>query len=191
MVGFLSIFLHASGHSIEKSGKTDLEMKEKMSEAWEIDEKEINKIEYSSFIIISKEEMALYVYDYKGNLLSKFPIAASRNYGNKEKSGDKKTPEGVFRISDIQDSSNWSVDFGDGNGKIKGVYGPFFIRLLTPGHTGIGIHGTHDNNSIGLRVTGGCIRLKNKDLKELVKLIRVGDVVVINPSKLDVYASSK
>lgn len=152
---------------------------------WGIHKKEIDKIENSSFVIISKEEMILYVYDYKGNSIAKYPIAVAKNYGNKEKIGDMKTPEGVFRVSDIQNSSNWSHDFGDGNGVIDGAYGPYFVRLLTPGHKGIGIHGTHDNGSIGTRVTEGCIRLRNEDLKILVKQVRVGDVVVITPSQTD------
>jgi len=34
--------------------------------------------------------------------------------------------------------------------------------------------------------TEGCIRLNNDDLEKLVKQVRIGDVVVITPSKLDV-----
>ena len=153
---------------------------------WHIHNKQIDKIENSSFILISKERMTLSVYNYKGEELLQFPVSCGKNTGNKEKIGDMKTPEGVFRISDIQNAADWSHDFGDGNGKIEGAYGPYFIRLFTPGYSGIGIHGTHDNNTIGTRTSEGCIRLKNEDLKKLQKQIRVGDVIVITPSRYDV-----
>lgn len=158
---------------------------------WQIHKREIAKIENASFILISKEEMALSVYNYKGQNIAKFPVACGKSTGNKEKVGDMKTPEGVFRISDIQDAANWSHDFGDGKGNITGAYGPYFIRLLTPGHTGIGIHGTHDNNSIGTRATEGCIRLQNENVLKLVELIHVGTIVIITPSADDVVVKEK
>jgi lipoprotein-anchoring transpeptidase ErfK/SrfK len=153
---------------------------------WLYHTREIAKIKNSSFIIVSKEDLTLSVYDYKGKVMSEFPVAVARNYGNKREKGDMKTPEGVFHIREIQNSSMWSHDFSDGKGEIEGAYGPLFIRLNTPGHFGIGIHGTHDNNSIGNRVTEGCVRLKNEDLLILKKMIKVGDVVVITPSKKDI-----
>jgi lipoprotein-anchoring transpeptidase ErfK/SrfK len=143
------------------------------------------KIENSRFILISKQEMRLSVYDYKGKELYKFPIACGANYGNKTKQGDMKTPEGVFRVSEIQNAESWSHDFKDGNGKIAGAYGPYFIRLYVPGHSGIGIHGTHDPDSMEKRLTEGCIRLKNKDLLTLVKYVHSGMTVIITASPQD------
>jgi hypothetical protein len=107
-------------------------------------------------------------------------------FGNKEKIGDMKTPEGVFHVSDIQNSSQWSHDFKDGLGEIAGAYGPHFIRLEVPGHKGIGIHGTHKPESIGTRDTEGCIRLNNNDIEELINYVSIGMVVVIIPSQYDV-----
>ncbi|MDR1103103.1 MAG: L,D-transpeptidase, partial [Tannerella sp.] len=140
----------------------------------------------SSFIVVSKADMTLSMYDYRGECLEKYPVACGKNAGNKEKRGDMKTPEGVFRVCDIQQSSGWKHDFGDGKGEIEGSYGPYFIRLLTPGHQGIGIHGTHLPDSLGLRTTEGCIRLDNDNLKKLVGKVRIGDVVVITPGQMDV-----
>ena len=153
---------------------------------WQLYNRQVTKIENSSFVLISKEEMTLSVINFKGENMAKYPIACGENWGNKEERGDRKTPEGVFRVSDIQNASDWSHDFGDGKGKIEGAYGPYFIRLLIPGYTGIGIHGTHNDSSIGTRDTEGCIRLNNADLEKFVKQVKVGDVVVITPSKQDV-----
>jgi lipoprotein-anchoring transpeptidase ErfK/SrfK len=152
---------------------------------WKIHKRNISEIGNALFVLISKQDMTLSVYDYKGKNIVTYPIACGKNPGNKEQQGDLRTPEGVFSICDIQDSSGWIHDFGDGNGEIEGAYGPHFIRLLTPGHKGIGIHGTHQPDSLQTRITEGCIRMTNEDVKALVKKVKVGDVVVITPAKED------
>ncbi|MDR1983994.1 MAG: L,D-transpeptidase [Prevotellaceae bacterium] len=140
-----------------------------------------------SFIVISKQDMKLRRYDVTGNVLEEYPIACAKNYGNKKKRGDNKTPEGVFTVQQIQNASAWTHDFGDGKGQIKGAYGSHFIRLKT-GFQGIGIHGTHAPESIGTRATEGCIRLRNEDLLKLVKNVKTSMVVIITTSKEDAMA---
>ena len=139
----------------------------------------------AAFIVISKESMTLALYDFRSQLLAAYPMACGKALGNKEKPGDMKTPEGVFSVQQIQDARTWSHDFGDGKGEIKGAYGSHFIRLKTPGHSGIGIHGTHDPSSIGTRATEGCIRLNNDNLLELVIAVYVGMPVIITTSEAD------
>lgn len=149
-------------------------------------DKKVSEIRNAAFILVEKEKMQLSLIDYSGNQLRKYDMACGKNYGNKQKVGDMKTPEGVFHISNIEKADDWCHDFGDGKGEIQGAYGPWFIRLDTPGFKGIGIHGTHDPASIGTRATEGCIRLKNKDIAELKTLVHIGMVVVITPSSQDV-----
>jgi lipoprotein-anchoring transpeptidase ErfK/SrfK len=86
-----------------------------------------------------------------------------------------------------------SIDFkGDGE---TGEYGSGYISLTpvpsTPQpfnfnkYDGIyrwysfAIHGTNDETRIGKRVTGGCINMRNKDIKKLIKNIHLGDEVVV------------
>lgn len=146
---------------------------------------ELDKIENARFILISKQEMKLRLIDYKGNELFSAPVATGINPGDKQKVGDMRTPEGVFQVADIQHSSEWKHDFGDGKGEISGAYGDFFIRLDVPGHKGIGIHGTHLPESIGTRASEGCIRMNNDDLNRLVSLIYPPMTVVITPGVED------
>lgn len=143
-----------------------------------------------SFIIISKQDMKLRRYDFNGNVLDEYPIACGRNYGNKKRRGDNKTPEGVFTVQQIQNASAWTHDFGDGKGQIKNAYGQYFIRLKT-GFQGIGIHGTHAPESVGTRATEGCIRLRNEDLLNLVKNVKIAMVVIITASTEDALADYK
>lgn len=147
----------------------------------------MEKIEHASFILVNKAEMTLYHYNYKGELLQKALIATGKNSGNKAKVGDQKTPEGIFHINKIEDAASWTHDFkDDSDGPVAGAYGPYFIRLQVPGQKGIGIHGTHDNNSLGKRASEGCIRMQNADLVRLVSHISTTSIVVITPGIEDI-----
>ena len=132
-------------------------------------------------IYVSKKDMTLTLTDWQGRIIKTYPIACGRNIGQKEKKGDLKTPEGVFSIQQIQDASKWGHDFKDGNGFIKNAYGPWFLRLKTPGFSGVGIHGTHAPESIGTRATEGCIRLVNSDIADLHDRVSLGMTVIIGP----------
>lgn len=145
-------------------------------------QKQLDDIPEARIIVVSKQDMRLRVYDYKGTRLMDYGIACGKNFGQKHKVGDMKTPEGMFFVQSIEDASERTHDFGDGLGEIQGAYGPYFIRLDTPGNKGIGIHGTHDPLSIGTRATEGCIRLNNNDLVELVNVVRPGMMVLVTTS---------
>lgn len=136
------------------------------------------------WIFIDKPNYRLYLAN-KNQIVDSWGIALGKNAGDKKNKGDCRTPEGSFSISRIHDAATWSHDFKDGKGVINGAYGPWFIRLRTPGWQGIGIHGTHDPDSIGTRATEGCIRLKNEDLEHLKPLVKVGMKVVIAPDAVE------
>ena len=140
----------------------------------------------SPFIVISKKDLCLTVYARSGNdtvALAQYPVCVGKNKGNKEKSGDMRTPESPagepFTITNIQDASTWTHDFGDGRGSIL-AYGHWFLRLKTP-HNGIGIHGsTNNESSVPGRGSEGCIRLRDDDIITLKeKYARVGMPVII------------
>ena len=128
----------------------------------------------SCFIVIDKPALHLSVYENQGGdtvLLARYPVCVGKNYGQKEKSGDMKTPEctfdNPFSITEIKPASTWVHDFGDGRGSIL-AYGNWFMRLKTPGFSGIGIHGsTNNEKSVPGRGSEGCIRMLNDDLDEL------------------------
>lgn len=158
-------------------------------------------------IRIHKQSYRLELFeDGKEQPLKEYSIAVAKNPGDKQKTGDNRTPtswgsaavipakylgagvgvasaEVPFVVEEICDASFWTHDFGDGKGEIAGAYGPWFISLDT-GWIGIGIHGTHDPASIGTMASEGCIRMHNQDVAELKNLIYgpakgVGTKVVI------------
>ena len=126
------------------------------------------------FILISKPEYRLYVCEVlNGDTIKRvhYPVCVGKMKGQKQKKGDMKTPEctpeNPFVITEIVDASNWEHDFGDGRGSILS-YGHWFMRLKTPGFTGIGIHGsTNNESSVPGRGSEGCIRLRDDDLLQL------------------------
>lgn len=131
-------------------------------------------------LVITKSAFTLELFE-GARLVETFPVAVGKNPGDKQAVGDNRTPEGQFAVSSIEDSRKWTHDFGDGKGAVKGAYGPWFVRLATPGWKGIGIHGTHDPASIGTAATEGCIRLRNADLVRLVARISAGTPVQVLP----------
>ena len=132
-------------------------------------------------IIVSKSDFTLSVISDKGDTLYRCKIAYGRNPGNKKALGDYKTPEGVFKVIMIYDATSWVHDFQDGKGRIRGAYGPYFIRLNVPGFDSIGIHGTCFPESIGTMATEGCVRCKNEDIANFVKYVSIGSEVTILP----------
>ena len=126
------------------------------------------------FILISKPEYRLYVCEVvDGDTIKRvhYPVCVGKMKGQKQKKGDMKTPEctpeNPFVITEIVDASTWHHDFGDGRGSILS-YGHWFMRLKTPGHSGIGIHGsTNNESSVPGRGSEGCIRLRDGDLDHL------------------------
>ena len=139
-------------------------------------------------IIISKESLRLRLYDRDSLLICSFPVAIGKQYGDKQELGDFKTPEGEFSIVQIQRASHWM--YNTAKESIKGYYGNWFIRLNTK-YSGIGIHGTHEPESIGQRSTEGSIRLDNYHLDSLRTMIDVGMIVRIESSRLDREADGK
>ncbi|MDR1137156.1 MAG: L,D-transpeptidase [Synergistaceae bacterium] len=129
-------------------------------------------------IVVDKRDHVMEVFS-EGRPVKRYGIAVGKNTGDKQKVGDMRTPEGTFPIVQIQNASGWTHDFRDGKGEVRGAYGPYFIRLGTPGWSGIGIHGTHEPDSIGSDVTEGCIRVNNSDIKEIRGMVKIGDTVVI------------
>lgn len=143
--------------------------------------------EYS--IKVHKISHILELYQ-NGEVYKSYGCATGMNTGDKQRPGDHRTPfswgyimasipgaepwtpsEYVpFVVDEVLYAGDWTHDFGDGKGEIAGAYGPWFISLNT-GWDGIGIHGTHDEDSIGTNASEGCIRLRNADVQELKDII--------------------
>ena len=154
---------------------------------------EMVKKKRNCFILMSKKDFYLYVYEAQGKdtvLVARYDACFSLKKGQKQRKGDMKTPHCTmkkpFKITEIVDASKWKHDFGDGRGSILS-YGHWFMRLQTPGSKGIGIHGsTNNRESVPGRASEGCIRLLDEDIIDLYKNFAfVGMKVVIKAEDVD------
>jgi lipoprotein-anchoring transpeptidase ErfK/SrfK len=144
----------------------------------------MKKDDKTDIILVSKQDMKLRMIKYHDSTMPTFPIATGLNPGDKIKSGDKKTPEGVFTVYAIHDASGWDYDFHDGKGRIKGTYGKYFIRFKE--HYHIGIHGTHLPETLGSRATEGCVRMQNENIEKIVPMVsRSKTLIIVTPAMED------
>ena len=151
------------------------------------------KNQENCFVVMSKKDYYLYVYEPQGNdtvLLARYDCCFALKKGDKQQEGDMRTPhcslDHPFTITEIKDASTWEHDFGDGRGPILS-YGNYFLRLDTHGHKGIGIHGSTNNaESVPGRASEGCIRLLDDDIIDFREHYAfVGMNVVIKAEDID------
>lgn len=110
---------------------------------------------YDVVIVIDVDEKLLYATS-DGKVIKKYPVATGRP--------DSPTPLGDFQVV--------------GKGKWGEGFGTSWMGLNVPWGN-YGIHGTNNPNSIGYSVSSGCIRMRNRDVNELYKMVRIGTPVKI------------
>lgn len=87
---------------------------------------------------------------------------------------DSPSPNGEFRVANMVTDP---VYYHPGDVIPPGADNPVGPRWIGLSIKGYGIHGTNEPRSIGRRVSHGCIRLSNRDVKILFAYLRVGDAV--------------
>jgi murein L,D-transpeptidase YafK len=166
----------------------------------------VHAIEDSYQLEISKSEKELVVK--KGDVtVKRFDIALGKGgKGTKQRLGDKKTPIGVYKITDFKADSKFyyfmQIDYpnlldawyGYKNNIIsarefKQIAFAFKDKQRPPQNTGlggyIGIHGLGDSTSKRLKIhetfnwTEGCIALKNNEITALRQYVSIGTRVTI------------
>lgn len=107
-------------------------------------------------ILIHVDEKRLYLLE-NGEVIKKYIISTGKT--------GFPSPIGDWMITNK--GTNWGGGFGArwlGLNVTWGVYG---------------IHGTNDEGRIGYAVSHGCIRMRNRDVAELYKLVGIGTPVII------------
>lgn len=134
------------------------------------------------WIRVSKPTLKLSLY--KGQtLLKSWPVAIGRGRGKvKHSRRDFITPAGKYEIwRVVQNARNLVWDpgiFNEPGRPRKGVYGAKLISFRN--NWKIAIHGTSNPESIGRRITHGCIRMRNRDIIELCKYVRPPMTLIIS-----------
>jgi murein L,D-transpeptidase YafK len=154
------------------------------SESPEIPVNIISAHEGDAVIIVGKESQKLELWQMKDSVYSKIlskKCSTGKVKGVKKKSGDSKTPEGVYYITG---------HFPDKY--LSPVYGTHALPLDYPNNidmledktgSAIWIHGT--NKVLKNRDTNGCIALVNSDIDELVRYVSVERTAVVISDKIE------
>jgi lipoprotein-anchoring transpeptidase ErfK/SrfK len=114
------------------------------------------------------------VYVYKGDkLLKRYPVAVGKK--------GWETPTGEWQVMEKIRNPAWT-SFKTGEVFPAGVENPLgsrWIGFWTDGQDVIGFHGTPNVKSIGTAASHGCVRMRNRDVKALFPLVKVGTVVKV------------
>ncbi|MBC7687246.1 MAG: L,D-transpeptidase [Aquabacterium sp.] len=147
--------------------------------------------ENNYYIIIDKSDYELKVYDEEG-WYATYPIVfGSKDLGDKMKEGDKKTPDGHFKVIQKKIHTKWSYEllldypneaniqrFNDR--KQQGML-PKNAKI----GSGIAIHATRPQEEWTVdnfyNWTDGCVSVKYSEMKDLYSYIPVGTPVTIQP----------
>jgi len=159
--------------------------------------------DYDELLFISIANQELHHIKNK-KIINTFTISSSK-YGTGNKNGSNKTPLGLHKIKEkygektpingrmigrifygeistiYQDATKSKTDDitsrilwleGLEKGKNKGIGIDSYKRYIY-------IHGTSEEGRLGTPASHGCIRMKNKDVIDLYKIVKVGTLVLI------------
>ncbi len=155
-------------------------------------------------ITISVSKQQLELLDDDGCLLETYPVSTSK-FGTGCENGSEKTPLGLHRVKDklggampVNEVFISRLPHGNlGECVERGVELPddvimsriLWLEGMEPGRNKGGyvdtyeryiyIHGTNHEDEIGTPTSIGCIRMKNKDVVDLFRLLEVGSEVMI------------
>ena len=134
-------------------------------------------------IVIDKSDYELNVYDEEGWYATYPVVFGNKDLGDKLMEGDKRTPEGNFKIISKRPHEKWHkmlmLDYPNKESWMK------FKQRKAKGEIprtariggGIAIHGTWPNDNLVVddftNWTQGCVSLRNEDLDELEGRISV------------------
>jgi len=140
-------------------------------------------------VLIQKSSYTLFL-KYNGRLVKSYPVVFGADpIGDKRMKGDKRTPEGRFRINGVRNHDLWayfiSLDYPNHESWTKHEKAKYYYEIPQTANIGgaIGIHGVADGLESWIdsksNWTDGCIAMKNRDIKELARNIGSGTEVLI------------
>jgi lipoprotein-anchoring transpeptidase ErfK/SrfK len=122
-------------------------------------------------VLVSIPDRKLVVLE-GGKVIRTFPVAVGATVSP--------SPRGEFKI--VNRIANPTY-YHPGVVIPAGADNPIGTRWLGLNRKGYGIHGTSEPKSIGKAASHGCIRLRNRDMEQLFRMVSVGDTVLIRVNR--------
>ena len=145
-----------------------------------------SKVIKADLVTVVKSERKMYL-SCKGKILKKYDIALGKSpIGPKKVLGDKKTPEGKYKLDYFKENSSFykALRISYPN---RSDYKNARKLGKSPGGA-IMIHGQPNNRKIKKSFfqryndwTAGCIALENSEMDEVLRLVKVGTAIHIKP----------
>ena len=143
------------------------------------------------FIVIDKSDYELKVYDDEGWYATYPVVFGGKDLGDKMKEGDRKTPNGTFKVLLKKINSKWGMELllDYPNNACVQKFNDRKNQGLIPKNAkignGIAIHATRPAEEWTVdnfyNWTDGCISLKFSEMKDLYSYIPAGTPVTIQP----------
>ncbi len=137
-------------------------------------------------ILVEKSSQTLYLYEYDGTIREIYRMACSTGKapGPKQRSGDSKTPEGIYFFTTVHEDKELSPIYG-----IRAFptdYPNLMDRITGRTGSAIWLHGT--NKDLKPRDSNGCIVLENENLEKITPNIALHRTPIIVVDRIS-YAS--
>lgn len=140
-------------------------------------------------ILVEKSTQKLYLYDKHYKLIKTFQVTTGRNQGDKGRSGDRKTPEGVYFFTVVKDKRELLPEYGVMAMPIN--YPNFIDTTLHKNGNGIWLHATDQpDRPLKPYDTRGCVVAANEDILELAEYIKLQATPMVIVDKIE-YDSDK
>ena len=143
--------------------------------------------EQKHVLIVDTRQSTLYVFENNNGLpryLADYYVSSGKNGSDKTRQGDKKTPLGVYHVTDNLPREKLGALYGVGAFPIS--YPNEMDRREGRNGNGIWLHGVPlDTYSRPPRASDGCVVLTNQDLETLGKNLRIGVTPVIIADGID------
>ena len=130
-------------------------------------------------VVVDLSEGLLYHYDLEGYLYDAYPIAQGKS--------TTPTKPGLRVVTGIEKYPYSTANKSTKRSKNPGAYGPYTVCLANvdtktgkiTGSDGQFIHGTNQPNTIGKKLSKGCVRLENEQVSKLVENLYKEQYVLI------------
>ena len=143
--------------------------------------------EQKHVLIVDTRQSTLYVFENKNGVpryLADYYVSSGKNGADKMRQGDKKTPLGVYHVTDNLPRQKLAALYGVGAFPIS--YPNELDRREGRNGNGIWLHGVPlDTYSRPPRASDGCVVLTNQNLETLGKNMRIGVTPVIIADGID------
>jgi len=136
-------------------------------------------------LVVYKSKRQLLAYA-KGHLVKTYTVSLGKEpVGDKEFEGDKKTPEGLYFISDKNPNSGYHKNLGISYPNQEDIAAA--NRLGKPTGGDVKLHGLRNHTGFINKFhrwydwTLGCIAVTDEEIDELYSAVKIGTPIEINP----------